>query len=150
MQHIKWSSVLDTDINIIDQQHKRIVKYINDLVDAKKVDDNVMVGDVIEELVDYTLSHFAFEESLMEQAGYPFLIPHQKIHALFTERVSTYVERFKAGEDVAEDLVTMLQKWLVNHIKLEDGDYVKSVKKNMQDLEKDQSWLSKTLSKFFS
>lgn len=149
MAHLKWSSVLDTDINVIDSQHKRIVQYINDLYDAQETGDRDKVGNVIDELVDYTLSHFAFEESLMEQAGYPFLIPHQKIHKLFTERVSTYVERYKAGEDVAGDLIVMLQKWLVNHIKLEDGDYKDIVKKNMQKLEKDEGWLKSAISKFF-
>ncbi len=149
MAHLKWSSVLDTDINVIDSQHKRIVQYINDLYDAQESGDRAKVGNVIDELVDYTLSHFAFEESLMEQAGYPFLIPHQKIHKLFTERVSTYVERYKAGEDVAGDLIVMLQKWLVNHIKLEDGDYKDIVKKNMQKLEKDEGWLKSAISRFF-
>lgn len=149
MAHLKWSSVLDTDINVIDSQHKRIVQYINDLYDAQETGDRDKVGNVIDELVDYTLSHFAFEESLMEQAGYPFLIPHQKIHKLFTERVSTYVARYKAGEDVAGDLIVMLQKWLVNHIKLEDGDYKDIVKKNMKKLEKDEGWLKSAISKFF-
>jgi len=34
------------------------------------------------------------------------------------------VERFEAGEDVTKELLNMLQKWLINHIKNEDGDYV--------------------------
>lgn len=149
MSHLKWDPVLDTGINVIDQQHKRIVQYINDLYDAQQKGDRAMVGNVIEELVDYTLSHFAFEESLMEEAGYPFIRPHQRIHKLFTERVNTYVSRFNSGDEVAEDLITMLTKWLVNHIKLEDGDYVTIVQKTMKKATVDESWIKSALNKFF-
>ncbi len=77
---------------------------------------------MIGELVDYTVSHFSYEEALMEQAGYPFLEPHKKVHKLFVNKVSTYVKRFQADEDVVPELVAMLKKWLVNHIRNEDGD----------------------------
>ena len=149
MSHLEWDPVMDTGINVVDQQHKRIVHYINKLFDAQQMGDRSVVGNVIEELVDYTLSHFAFEESLMEQSGYPFLLAHQKIHKLFTERVNTYVERFKAGDDVTEDLITMLKKWLVNHIKTEDGDYVAIVQKRMKNAATDEGWIRATLHKFF-
>ncbi|MES9887358.1 MAG: bacteriohemerythrin, partial [Candidatus Sedimenticola sp. 6PFRAG1] len=121
MAYLQWSSSLDTGVDVIDEQHKRIVQYINDLYDAQ-TSGSGNVAEVIEDLVDYTVSHFAFEESLMEQAGYPFLEPHKKVHALFIKKVTVFVERFKAGEDVAGELLSMLQRWLVNHIRNEDGD----------------------------
>lgn len=31
------------------------------------------VGEVIDQMVDYTLTHFAFEEEMMEKAGYKIL-----------------------------------------------------------------------------
>ncbi|MEW8014522.1 MAG: bacteriohemerythrin [Candidatus Sedimenticola endophacoides] len=78
MAHLEWSNSLDTGISVIDEQHKRIVDYINELHDAQQTLDKRRVGEVIDELVDYTVSHFAFEESLMEQAGYPFLEAHKQ------------------------------------------------------------------------
>jgi len=122
--------------------------YINQLHEAQQSNERSKVGDVIEELVDYTISHFAFEESLMENAGYPFLSPHKKVHALFIKKVGKFVERFSAGEDVVADLLTMLQRWLVNHIKNEDGDYTVLVKKSMRDMVK-RGWLTRALDKVF-
>ena len=150
MAHLKWSNSLDTGIGVIDEQHKRIVDYINELYDAQQSLDKKLVGDVIEELVDYTVSHFAFEESLMKQASYPFLKPHKKVHALFVKKVNEYVERFQAGEDVTEDLINMLQRWLVNHIRNEDGDYTEAVRKNMKDMVTEEGFFSRTMRKFFS
>ncbi|PUD98123.1 MAG: hypothetical protein C3L25_13445 [Candidatus Sedimenticola endophacoides] len=149
MAHLEWSNSLDTGISVIDEQHKRIVDYINELYDAQQTLDKRRVGEVIDELVDYTVSHFAFEESLMEQAGYPFLEPHKKVHGLFVKKVTKFVDRFEAGEDVAGELLTMLQRWLINHIRNEDGDYTEIVRRNMKDLKGDGGFLSRSLKKFF-
>ena len=150
MSKIAWTSELETGIKVIDGQHRRIVDYINELHDAKVAQDRNMVGDVINELVDYTVSHFSFEESLMEQANYPFVGPHKKIHELFVKKVTGFVERFKAGEDVLDDVLVMLQKWLVNHIKNEDGDYIDAVSRHMDKVNKGSGgWLSRSLRKFF-
>ncbi len=149
MAHLKWSRELETGVDIIDEQHKRIVQYINELHDAQVTLDRAKVGEIIEELVDYTVSHFAFEESLMEQANYPFLSPHQKVHGLFVNRVNKFVERFNEGEEVAGDLLSMLQKWLVNHIRNEDGDYGPMVQASMKRLKGEEGWLARSLSRFF-
>jgi len=86
MAFLAWSRELDTGIDIIDSQHKRIVEYINALHETQESLDRAKVGDIINELVDYTVSHFAFEESLMENAGYPFLAPHQKVMAFSSRK----------------------------------------------------------------
>jgi hemerythrin len=103
---------------------------------------------VLEELVDYTISHFAFEESLMEEAGYPFIKAHKKVHQLFTRRVESFLSRFNTGEDIADELMHVLKTWLVNHIKRDDRDYTDTVKANMVEAtrrakEKKGSWFGR-------
>lgn len=134
MTSMIWSSELDTGIAVIDTQHRRILDYINKLGEAHAGGQGrEAVGNVIAELVDYTLSHFSFEEALMEEAQYPFLKPHKKVHEIFTKRVGDFQTRFEVGEDVAAELHKLLVTWLVNHIKRDDYDYVASVKSNMGD-----------------
>lgn len=128
MAFMVWSNTLDTGIDVIDGQHKRIVEMINQLAVSASNHKREVVGEVIDGLVDYTLSHFAFEESLMEEAGYEFLRPHKKVHELFVRRVSEYQMRFHAGEDVYDDLTGLLSRWLFNHIRNDDAGYVSSVK----------------------
>jgi len=89
------------------------------------------IGHVIDELVDYTLSHFAFEESMQEEAGYPFLKAHKRVHEMFVKKVADLQHRFSLGEDVSEELHKMLFNWLYNHIKRDDADYVEYVNKNI-------------------
>lgn len=128
---IKWTDDLNTGIDVIDKQHMRIVDYINDLENAHQKQDKETIGRVLDDLVDYTLSHFAFEESLQEEAGYKYCKPHKKVHELFVLRVNEYLERFKLGDDVTAEIHKLLSSWLINHIKRDDADYVAAVKANM-------------------
>ncbi|MDP1610729.1 MAG: bacteriohemerythrin [Sulfuritalea sp.] len=122
-QLMDWTPDLSVGIAAIDEHHKRIVEYINELHEANVKKDREAVGHVLEELVYYAQSHFSFEEALMEQAGYKFLGPHKKVHELFTRRINDYVNRFKQGEEVAVEIQGTLVKWLMNHIKQEDMNY---------------------------
>ncbi|WP_078485911.1 bacteriohemerythrin [Solemya velesiana gill symbiont] len=82
------------------------------------------VVDVMEQLTDYTIGHFAFEESLMEQCGYEQISQHKIIHETFTRKIKKYQQDLDAGEDIAERLLDELKVWLVEHIQKEDFAYV--------------------------
>lgn len=132
MAHLVWTADLDTGIAEIDRQHQRIAQYINTVYDLCSSPDRAALQNVIADTVDYTASHFAFEESLLEEAGYDFLGPHKKVHELFVRRVVGIQERFNAGEDVAEELHRVLSRWLFSHIRTEDHAYAGQVKKHLQ------------------
>lgn len=132
MAELVWTTELDTGIREIDVQHKRILSYINTLNELKNMGSRDELGTILDEMVDYTISHFAFEESLMENAGYMFSEPHRKVHQLFARRVAEYKTRFEAGEDITADLHSMLSRWLFNHIRNEDHGYVDAVKTYMK------------------
>ena len=151
MAHIIWTEDLDTGIPVIDKQHHRIVEYINELYEIRNTQDRKEIEAILQNLVDYTLSHFAFEESLMEDAGYSFINGHKKVHDMFTRRVNDFMQRFNMGEDITEELLAVLKAWLVNHIKSDDNDYAASVRANMNEIDKhkEDGWLAKSLKKFF-
>ena len=128
MAILNWVPDLNTGIEEIDRQHRRIVDYINRLYELRETPDRKLLGDVIAETVDYTLSHFAFEEAMIEEAGYMFSGPHKRVHELFIRKVTEIQQRFEAGEDVANELHGMLSRWLFNHIRNEDRGYVDTVK----------------------
>jgi hemerythrin len=152
MAELIWTDDLNTGIEPIDLQHRQIVSFINQLHEAQLGGDRTAVADVIEGLVEYTVSHFAFEEALMEDAGYEFVRPHKKVHELFVRRVSEYHERFKSGEDVAHALHELLARWLFNHIRHDDASYVGAVKSNMIKITEEkepEGWLARSLGRFF-
>ncbi len=145
---IVWSSELEIGISVIDAQHQRIVEYINTVAHVKQTKSQKELLALLDELVNYTLSHFAFEESLMEEAGYPFTNAHKKVHQLFAKRVLSFQQRAKVGENITDELMHVLKAWLVNHIKRDDHDYSELVKANMVEATrrakaKKGSWLKR-------
>ena len=133
MAKLVWSKDLNLGIDVIDKQHIRIVDYINELDDACTGNNQrEEVGRVIDAMVGYTISHFTFEESMQEEAGYPFIKAHRKVHELFVSKVASFQERFDLKEDVAEELHKLLFNWLYTHIKHDDQDYAEVVRNNIK------------------
>jgi hemerythrin len=147
-----WTSDLNIGIDVVDSQHQRIADYINLLGVALGKRDRSAVGQVLEDLVDYTMSHFAFEESLQVEAGYAFATPHKATHEMFIKRIGKYQDRHKAGDDITEQLHGMLMTWLLHHIKRDDVAYAADVKSSITAIvsdKKEGSWLSRSLKVFF-
>lgn len=152
MSYLVWTDNLNTGIDVIDDQHRQIIVYINQLHDAKLTHDRGEVGRVITAMFEYTVSHFGFEEALMQDAGYEFIRAHKKVHELFIKRIEEFQQRFSAGEDIQDELQSLLTRWLLNHIKHDDASYVATVKPKVNEhtqQEPQVGWLSRTLGRFF-
>lgn len=146
-----------TGIEAVDLQHQRLVNMVTELDDVRKTayptedQKHNAVGGVVSEMIDYTISHFAFEESLMEDAGYQYYHAHQRVHALLIKRAGEYKERWQSGEDIADELYDVLSRWLFNHIRNDDKAFAPVVKKNMVALGRvDSGWVAKMLKRFFN
>lgn len=148
---MKWQSDYDTGIDVIDDQHRRIVDYINDLEEVLSTPNyqRHQIQDVLNSIIDYTQSHFTFEESLQEEAGYKYRVPHKRVHDIFIRKIESYRDRFLAGEPIEGELHQLLCSWLIHHIKHDDKDYVGAVKENMigfiqqQEKKKGKSWFAR-------
>lgn len=131
---MNWRSEYNTGIEVIDDQHKRILDYINEIEDVRSTHDQARIKEVLDNIVDYTQSHFTFEESLQEEAEYKYRVPHKRVHDLFIKKIENYRDRFLMGQAIEEELHQILTKWLINHIQHDDADYVGAVKENMQNI----------------
>lgn len=149
---MEWSDTYNIGIEVIDNQHRQILDYINALESIRQTGDRSKIKEVLEDLIDYTQSHFTFEENLLQQVNYQYLASHCGIHELFVKKLHDYRKRFDAGESVENDLYRLLSKWLINHIQHDDQDYVDSVRDNMlhylrhQEQKKGKGWFAR----FFS
>lgn len=149
---MNWRSEYNTGIEVIDDQHKRILDYINEIEDVRSTHDQARIKEVLDNIIDYTQSHFTFEESLQEEAEYKYRVPHKRVHDLFIKKIENYRDRFLMGQAIEEELHQILTKWLINHIQHDDADYVGAVKENMQNIirEKEKKKGKNWFSRFFS
>lgn len=149
---MEWGPEYNTGIDVIDDQHKRILDFINEIDDNPDAQDRIRIRQILNNIIDYTQSHFTFEESLQEEAGYKYRVPHKRVHDLFIKRIEGYRDLFEAGHSIENELYVVLSKWLVNHIQHDDADYVGAVKENIigivqrNEKKKGKNWFSR----FFS
>ncbi|MCW8962845.1 MAG: bacteriohemerythrin, partial [Gammaproteobacteria bacterium] len=87
-QYCEWKDEYSVGIDSIDQQHRKLLNLINQLQTAV----NYSTGEsfeqeALDELVDYTKTHFSYEEGLLEKYEYPGYEPHKAQHIEMINKV---------------------------------------------------------------
>ncbi len=122
-----WSDEYSVHVRVIDNDHKELVSLVNELHEAiANGAAEGVVGHVIAGLARYANEHFAREEKLMAEYGFPGLAAHREQHRLFTRVVAAFekVHGEAPGELDHDRLVAFLKDWLVHHILGADRQYV--------------------------
>jgi methyl-accepting chemotaxis protein len=129
-----WTSKLVLGIAEIDDQHKELVKYINQLYKAMKLKKGVQKsGVILKNLADYTVYHFSNEENLFKKYGYPQTKTHLKAHENLLEKVFQFKSQFEGGKaTLSMELMSFLMDWLRSHILKTDKQYVPFLQKKMK------------------
>lgn len=120
-----WRDNFSVGNQIIDDQHKKLIAIINRLyqsyMDKKQVDE---ISSIMKELADYTRYHFTTEENLIREKKYPFMAEHIKEHDFFIEELRNFKEQFDSSPSILTlKVMTFLQKWLKEHILVNDQKY---------------------------
>ena len=129
MALLTWTQDLNTGIEKIDNEHRKIVDFINQLDEIKDNHDQAQVGEVLNGLIEYTATHFYEEEQMMEQAGYPLTEIHKGVHRRFVDKVSDLATQHANGADTLAEIMHLLENWLFSHIRMNDHGYVPTVEK---------------------
>ncbi len=126
MAFVAWSDAMSTGDDGVDEQHKSLIRVLNDLHDA-------MIGgqggekasQIVGRLAEYAFSHFTHEEELMaaaEVAGFP---AHKMEHDDFRRRLELFsADAGRWGVFVSMDMIEFLRGWLIHHIERLDREDV--------------------------
>jgi len=120
-----WSDRYSVHVKAMDDQHKHLIGILNNLHEAMmKGQGQTVTGPLLAELVEYTGTHFAAEERIMEGAKFPTLAAHRAHHHDLTRQVEDFVAHYNRGEAALNvNLLNFLRDWLNNHILKEDKEY---------------------------
>lgn len=115
---IEFSEKYLTGVRQIDREHRKLFAIAGQVQSAlAAIDPETAVRAAIGELIEYTRTHFASEESLMESYRYPELDSHRQLHADLLGHVQDMELRLDVGDpSTAIDLSRFLAEWLINHI----------------------------------
>ncbi len=125
----QWKDVLSCNIAEIDNQHKKLLEIGSRLYDIirnqKDFDyyDDILY--ILQELQDYTVYHFDYEEKLMQQYGYEGLEEQKKQHQHFVDKLKEAAKKDIDEEQFSFslDLATFIADWIEHHILGSDKKY---------------------------
>ncbi|MBF0588405.1 MAG: bacteriohemerythrin [Magnetococcales bacterium] len=128
--YFEWDDRLNTGLEQVDADHLYLVELINRFHQAMKDGaDKQVVSAILNELTDYTVSHFQREEVYFDQHGYPDTASHKKIHREIVSTVQGLVNKYDEGEfSVGIELLAFIKVWLIEHILETDMKYVPFLK----------------------
>lgn len=139
-----WTREMNLGIDVLDAQHRRIFDYIVQLDRGVDAVDIASIRETFGDLKTYTETHFLFEESLMERAGYEGAELHARTHKVFTRRIWVLFRRFEQEGDLdaAREVSDLLIRWLMKHILEDDQEFVPAMKHYFRTLN-GSNWLSR-------
>lgn len=122
---VEWKDDYSVGIDSIDQQHKKLLNLINQLQTAVDYSTGEeFERDALDELVDYTRTHFNYEEGLMRDNNYPDFEPHKVQHEKMFKKVGEVLAEYEQDQDTAmANAAEYLKDWLINHINGTDKEY---------------------------
>lgn len=126
---IKWKEEFSVNVKVIDEQHKKLFEIgsrIDELVslsDSADHYDEIML--VMEELKDYTIYHFDFEENLLGKSGYDDLQKQHFEHHFFIKKLEKIGKKDidSDQEEAIGEIYSFLINWITEHILKSDMKY---------------------------
>lgn len=120
---IVWRDAMCVGHEGIDADHVRLIEIINayEAELAHGVHERALAA-ILRRLYDYAHTHFAREEQVQIDCGYPFHQAHRKEHQELLQQVQQiirthFIERSEPiNAKSAADLAEFLRRWLTDHI----------------------------------
>lgn len=119
-----WEKKYSVGISVIDEQHKKLFKLINDLEENELGFDIVVYNKVLEALVAYTKYHFTTEEVFFNKVEYSGAKDHIDAHKRFVSVVEKASSIYNSEEQSSrQELIEFLKKWIMQHVDVVDREY---------------------------
>ena len=119
-----WSRNMETGLELVDQQHRRLVDLLNRLASYLINEDEEQLNNVFDELAEYAAYHFSSEEKIWDQyfGEDKWAQDHHDAHMRFLPKVIK-IREAEAGKplrEIVHRVVHFLVNWLAYHILNED------------------------------
>ena len=131
---LQWKEEYEVGVAEIDEQHQKLIDIANRVYELMRnelaLDKYDQIVEILQELKEYTVYHFHFEEGLMQKAKYKKRFSHKLLHQEFLAQVEA-VDLSAVDEEQDAYLVRIMDfiaNWLMEHIVGEDKKVGQSVR----------------------
>ena len=130
---LQWKEEYEVGVAEIDEQHQKLIDIANRVYELMRnelaLDKYDQIVEILQELKEYTVYHFHFEEGLMQKAKYKKRFSHKILHQNFLAQVEA-VDLSAVDENQEAYLIQIMDfiaNWLIDHIVGEDKKVGQSV-----------------------
>ena len=132
MKLITWNDNYSVNVEEIDNQHKELIRIINELyvsvVDGKN--RNIM-DKIFKDLTEYATTHFKTEEDYFEKFNYPEASFHKQQHEDSAKKIEEFKKRNEEGRKILDsEILHFLINWFINHVILIDRRFTECFHEN--------------------
>ena len=131
---LQWKEEYEVGVAEIDEQHQKLIDIANRVYELMRnelaLDKYDQIVEILQELKEYTVYHFHFEEGLMQKARYKKRFSHKILHQNFLAQVEA-VDLSAVDENQEAYLIQIMDfiaNWLIEHIVGEDKKVGQSVR----------------------
>ena len=124
-QIVSWNKKYATGIELIDNQHKKLVYLTNELYRAcLSGNDEEVFREAMKSMVEYVRFHFSAEQKLLEHIHFPGCVTHKMQHEILVKNILATVKDYREGRPfVPNNFVRTLKDWVFGHIAVHDKVY---------------------------
>ncbi|MBP2644264.1 MAG: iron-binding protein, hemerythrin [Firmicutes bacterium] len=126
---ILWKEEFRIGIPVIDEQHQKLLEIANrayDLLQDELITDKYdKIVELLQELKEYTIYHFAFEEEYMKSINYSKFLSHKVEHDDFIAKLENIdLSKVDYNQNGAIlDMLDFVVNWISEHILIKDKMY---------------------------
>ena len=126
-EQLLWTETSSVGVESIDEQHKQIVEIANRLFREIVRDTGVeSIFEILDEMARYAEQHFAYEENLLKEHGFPSdkLEQHLAEHQALTAQVHDFIQKARLDNDLIDlEVYDFLRDWMNDHLSRTDKEY---------------------------
>ncbi len=115
---LKWEDKYLVGIKQIDEQHRKLLQLMINLWDSiESGKGRSIISQVLQDLLDYTRTHFVDEEKIMIENKYPDYEQHKQDHDRFVNEVMSAARDYVEKRAIpTQKILSFLAHWLIEHI----------------------------------
>lgn len=126
---LKWKNEYSVNVASIDEQHKKLIETGSRIAELLSLSGNTDNYDeimlIIQELKDYVVYHFDFEEKLLQKHNYGSLDEQHFEHYFFTKKLDSISRKDIDSDqkDAILEIYNFVINWITDHILKSDMKY---------------------------
>lgn len=123
-----WTPTLSTGNSHVDDEHRALVEKVNAVLECiAQHADNAALSTVLDDLAQFTRTHFQQEEAAMQRVAFPRAGEHAAEHAALLAQMDQVLAQLRTPTEIdSMALYTRLTRWVIDHIQSFDREFAQS------------------------